>query len=661
MATDKGTRHMFSAEKDHQMDEKLRNDFYSTEGRAKRKRGVRLFFIIMMVLTLVCSLVNWGVITGWGNVRIEHLTLSGYNGDEISAILYIPKNATNETPAPMLFNIHGNAGNARNHESWAVEFARRGFVVLSVDYLGSGASENHVYTGASSLPCMVSVAEAYYQHALSFDFVDKDNILVAGHSLGCGVASSIAAKYNAKGFMLASGDVGAFVVTAIAGYEGEQSYAEGIANYAQSIENYRGDVFLVYGDVERNDEQLCTSINNYIENRPGYEGITYSNVGDVIGSFEEGSAVCIMKDDHRIHEAAFVNSGTIEKLLWFGQNAVGDAVPNYIEGSDQIWQIKDYIGLFSIFVFGLFICSIALLLIEEIPFFAEVKRPIARNIGLRKVGLGISIVLSLIFPYIVLKTGALGIIELTGLTTPTSKAVPVAGFRLMFSNVAFGVIVGLNIFGLLGFLLYYFTDGRRHKLSLNDLGLTPADSNKISIKMILKTVFLAMVVVAIAWSYLSFQHEILGTDFYAWYFGFRSIPLTKINYYWCYLLVWIACFIVASFSINVERRLPTTGKELLDIVIAIVFNVVLATIVLDIVICVRWMLESNGIKNEFAFWNFETDISRLWGMPAGMAVGIGGSTLLYRKTGNTWLSAFLMGTVACLMCVTFGQVRIILP
>ena len=94
--------------------------------------------------------------------------------------------------------------------------------------------------------------------------------------------------------------------------------------------------------------------------------------------------------------------------------------------------------------------------------------------------------------------------------------------------------------------------------------------------------------------------------------------------------------------------------------IAMAFNILLATIVLITVIVVRWNLESSGTGDQYWFWNFETDIARLWGMPAGMTVGIGGSTLLYRKTGNTWLSAFLMGTVSALMCVTFGQVRIVL-
>lgn len=642
-------------ERDRQMDERLRESFYSAGGKAKRKTGIRRFFCIMLALTVLASILNWGIISGWGNVKIRRLTLSGFSGDSISALLYIPKNATNDTPAPLLFNCHGNAGNARNHESWAVEFARRGFVVLSIDHLGAGDSENHVYTGNTSLPSMTSVAEAYYQHALSLPYVDQDNILVAGHSMGCGTASSIAVKYNAKGFMLASGGIGSFVAKPVDGL-----IAEGTEEYVEGLSNYTGNAFVVFGDVERPAEKLCEAIADYLDGRPGYEGVEYTQLGQIAGSFEEGSAVCVMQDENRIHEAAFVSGDTIEKLLWFGQEAVGDALPNYIDPSDQVWQFKDYIGLIGIFIFGLFICAIALLLIEEIPFFTEVKRPIARNIGLRKQGLAVSVVLSLIFPYIVLKTGAMGIIALTGLTNPTKNAVPVAGFRLMFANAAFGVLVGLNLLGILGFLLYFFTDGKRHKLTLNDLGLTPADSNRLSIKMILKTLLLAMIVIAVAWSCILFQEQVFGTDFYAWFFGFKDIPISKINYYWWYILIWIACFVVASFSINVERRLPTTGKEGLDIVIAMAFNILLATIVLITVIVVRWNLESSGTGDQYWFWNFETNIARLWGMPAGMTVGIGGATLLYRKTGNTWLSAFLMGTVSALMCVTFGQVRIVL-
>ena len=216
----------------------------------------------------------------------------------------------------------------------------------------------------------------------------------------------------------------------------------------------------------------------------------------------------------------------------------------------------------------------------------------------------------------------------------------------------------MNLLGLLGFALFFFTDGKKHKLTASDLGLTPADSNRISWKMIGKTALLSAIVIAIAWGCISLQEALTGTDFYAWFFGFKSIPMSKVNHYWVYIIIWILCFVVASFTINVERRLPTTGKEWLDIVIAMVFNIVAASFTLVVVIAVNWILSSNGVKPTPWLWTFGTDITRLWGMPAGMAVGIGGSTLLYRKTGNAWLSAILMGTVAALMCVTFGQLRV---
>ena len=44
-------------------------------------------------------------------------------------------------------------------------------------------------------------------------------------------------------------------------------------------------------------------------------------------------------------------------------------------------------------------------------------------------------------------------------------------------------------------------------------------------------------------------------------------------------------------------------------------------------------------------------------MPVGMTVAAAGSTFIYKKTGNLWLCALLVGTVACLMGVLYGGAR----
>ena len=127
--------------KDYDFSEKLRKGFYTEEGKKKRQKDVIRFFAVTVLLVILTAVLNWGVVSDWGNVKITRMTMVGRDGNQFSALLYVPKTATNATPAPALINFHGNAGNARNHESWAVEFARRGFVVLSVDQYGSGDSE----------------------------------------------------------------------------------------------------------------------------------------------------------------------------------------------------------------------------------------------------------------------------------------------------------------------------------------------------------------------------------------------------------------------------------------------------------------------------------------------------------------------------------------
>jgi hypothetical protein len=291
-------------------------------------------------------------------------------------------------------------------------------------------------------------------------------------------------------------------------------------------------------------------------------------------------------------------------------------------------------------------------LIEEIPAFEIVKQPLPRNIGLRGVGFLISAVLGIIFPYIVLKTDAFGIIGGRHAANLANR-----GFQLTYANMAFGTVIGLNMLGCLGFLLYYFAEGRRHKLGLRDLGLTNDGNTRLNGIMILKTILLSTIVIAVGWTYVKLQGEVLGTDFYGWFFGIKDIPMIKLKYYMPYIIVWIICFIVASFTLNVERRLPTTGKEWLDTLIAIAVNITLAVFTIVVIIVVKWELQSEGMDS-YAFWTFGADTQRIWGMPVGMSIGIGGSTFLFRKTGNTWLSAILMGIVASIMCVTFGQLRI---
>ena len=618
--------------KDYEFSEKLRKGFYTEEGKKKRQKDTIRFFAVTLLLVILTAVLNWGIVSDWGNVKITRMTMVGRDGNQFSALLYVPKTATNATPAPALINFHGNAGNARNHESWAVEFARRGFVVLSVDQYGSGDSEQFMEKWGFGDGCMVEVGETYYNYLLDCGFVDSDNIVSAGHSMGCTSAMALGGKYNAKAILSAS------VVTLFPD------------DYKPYWESYQGNYLSATGDVETTPEKFAAANLAILQTREGFETAESFELDTLYGSFQEGNAYYATLDTQRIHEAAFVNQETIGKLLWFGQEAV-DSVPNFIDSKDQVWMYKDYIGLLGIFCFGAFICAVALAVIELIPAFSIVRQPLPRNIGLRKGGYAVSAVCGILFPWIVLKTGTFGL-----LTPKNKNAMNYGIFNFTYSNVAFYTVVGLSILGLLTFILFKYTDGKEQKMKLYELGLAPDGSEKLSLEMVLKTLAVALITLAVAFGAIQLQENLTGTDFYAWFFGFKSIPLFKIPHMLVYIVIWIACFILSGMGMNVERRLPTTGNETLDDILAVVVNVVLAIFAVVVIIAVKWHLQSIGQDNKWLF-TFSADTQRIWGMPTGMTVGVGGSTYLFRKTGNTWLTAILMGTVAALMCVLFGQLR----
>lgn len=112
-----------------------------------------------------------------GGIRIEDVRFAGADGTPISGLLYVPVTATRETPAPGVLAVHGYINSRETQDGFAIEFARRGYVVLAIDQTGhgysGGAATTRGYGGPDGLRYLRSLA-----------FVDPDNIGLEGHSMG---------------------------------------------------------------------------------------------------------------------------------------------------------------------------------------------------------------------------------------------------------------------------------------------------------------------------------------------------------------------------------------------------------------------------------------------------------------------------------------------
>lgn len=580
-------------------------------------------FVISLAVMLLLSLVNWGLVTGWGSTRVTRINLVGDNGMQYSALMYVPKAATNENPLPGIMMYHGNSGNARNHESWALEFARRGFVCLSVDNNGAGNGEYSSKIGNLASP------DLFTNYFVELPFVDSEQLVFSGHSMGADITLQMAADYQPVACVIS--DCGPFGTEDP--FYGNTLYINGKADKLNPIDVYRQrakDRFVLNG-VEVEDETLVPD--------------------KVYGSFEEGNASMLTEIDGQIHEGAFVNHDHIAALLNFAQKSV--QAPNPLDGADQIWFWKDMVGLLGMLSFAFFLVTLAVALIDTIPFFQHLKQPLPRNIGMRGKDLAISIAAALLFPVLCLFTGSFGLVKLFGTKAPN---VPI--FQVRYTNIAMATVIALNLLGLVMIFLFHMVWGKKQfNAGIRDYGLTSEGSANLDWKLIGKAAVLAVTVVTIGWLYLAIQGGLLGTDFYCMFFGYKPISANKFVYYIPYMLVWVVCFVIAAIGMNVERRLPTTGKESLDTLIAVVFNGLLATAGITIMVIVENSIQVSLGTSATALSNWGTDITRLWGMPVGMFIGGAGNTYMYRKTGSIWPGAILMGIVCALNSCLYGQIQ----
>lgn len=139
-------------------------------------RGRWTLAIVGLVLIVAGGLLAHVTQTA-GGIRIEDVRFKGAKGNTMSALLYIPPNATPQIPAPGILAVHGYINSRETQDGFAIEFARRGYVVLALDQTGHGYSDPPSFANGFGGPDGL----AYLR---SLPFVDKENIGLEGHSMG---------------------------------------------------------------------------------------------------------------------------------------------------------------------------------------------------------------------------------------------------------------------------------------------------------------------------------------------------------------------------------------------------------------------------------------------------------------------------------------------
>jgi len=291
-----------------------------------------------------------------GGIRIEDVRFAGTKGNTMSALLYIPPNATAQTPAPGILAVHGYINSRETQDGFAIEFARRGYVVLAIDQTGHGYSDPPAFANGFGGPDGLA-------HLRSLDFVDKANIGLEGHSMGgwTVLAAAAAMPNDYKSMVLEGSSTGKPFAA-----EGTASWPRNVALVFAQYEEFSN---LMWGVERARDVTQSPKLQAMFGSQGAVEP------GKVYGDIAQGTARVLYTPD-MTHPAEHISHEAIGYSLdWFAKTLQGGTP---LPSSDQIWFRKEIGTLIAFLGFVALLVGVFDGLLEA-PMFSHLRLPVVAD------------------------------------------------------------------------------------------------------------------------------------------------------------------------------------------------------------------------------------------------------------------------------------------
>jgi pimeloyl-ACP methyl ester carboxylesterase len=287
-----------------------------------------------------------------GGIDVRDIRFDGEDGVRLSALLYVPPDVSAAAPAPAVLAVHGYINSRETQSGFAIELARRGYVVLALDQSGHGFSGGTTRAGGYGGPA----ALAYLR---GLDFVDADNVGLEGHSMG-GWAVLSAAAAHPDGYRS---------VALVGSATGPGTAPVGTTEFPKNL----GVVFTTFDEFS----QLMWGVRDAAgvtgsDKLKGVFGVPESEViaeERVYGSIEEGTARWLTTPT-ATHPGAHHSVAAIgETVRWLNMTLEGERT---LPDDDQIWRWKEA-GTLVALLGGVMVLLGALDLLLSLPRFARLR------------------------------------------------------------------------------------------------------------------------------------------------------------------------------------------------------------------------------------------------------------------------------------------------
>ena len=507
------------------MDPKIR--IYKFKGEILMKSSNRkhwVLLIIALVLMIFGSLLGSWVMKGAGAATLKEIKFRGHNGNVISAYLWTPNSATAQTPAPGVLAVHGADNSKEFMANSAIELARRGYVVLSIDSAGAGYSDWD--TADNTQDCL--------NYLKSLNTVDPSNIGMVGMSLGGIYLSGVARStedYNSI-YLMESTCIMPALCAPLKNVALQWSLAEEMSIFGAETGRDLPDspaLQEVFGTTEK------------------------IKVGETYGSIADGTARILYQPSGE-HAMSHDDPQTMRNLIeWFGMTLEGE---NATVGTNLIFQWKVLGTSLALIGAVLFLFPAGALLLTT-PFYKPLVEKVPEYKGLKGIGWWIAAVI----------TAALGALLWNWSYVKSATVIPANSLwpqGLTNGHMLWAVIIG--VIDVLLILLNHFAFTKKQGATAANYGLT-SEGKGLEWGKIAKSFLLAVSVLGVVYLILLFTNSVWKVDFRFWIWALKPMSPARFQAFLGYLIPFAVLFIpqgilFAGF-LRVNNGKVTIGREML--------------------------------------------------------------------------------------------------